>query len=139
MGPGIQSGLPGPIWQNGWMDDEDDVASARESIVVDFGAEPLGSGGAVWSLPHGGDLDANLVSLDAGGAIGLHVNNEVDVLMFVRSGSGSVTVDGETLPLGSDHLAWIPKGASRSVSAGSDGISYLSIHRLRGGLGITPR
>jgi mannose-6-phosphate isomerase-like protein (cupin superfamily) len=121
------------------MHEADDVAKASEPVVVNFRTAAFGSGGAVWSLPHGGDLDANLVCLDAGGEIGAHVNNEVDVLMFVRSGNGSVTVDGETVPLGSDHLAWIPKGARRSVTAGSDGISYLSVHRQRGGLGITPR
>lgn len=106
---------------------------------MDFSAAALGSGGAVWSLPHGGDLDANLVCLDANGEIGAHVNNEVDVLMFVRSGSGSVTVDDETVPVGSDHLVWIPKGSRRSVTAGSGGISYLSVHRQRGGIDITPR
>ena len=54
---------------------------------ADLGAVS-GSGGAVWSLPHGGDLNANLVRLDASGRIGEHINDDVDVLLFVQSGGG---------------------------------------------------
>ena len=65
------------------------------AVVVDLDqVAAAGTVGAAWSLPHGGDLDANVVRLDAAGGIGEHVNNEVDVLVVVVSGQGSVSVDG---------------------------------------------
>lgn len=106
-------------------------------LVVDLGAEATGPAGAVWSLPHGGDLDANLVRLDAGSTIDAHVNNEVDVLMFIRSGSLDLHVNGAVQSLSSDHLALVPKGSERAITAGADGVSYLSVHRRRGPLGIS--
>lgn len=109
-------------------------------VVVDLGAtDTRGQHGAVWSLPHGGELDANLVHLDAGGVIGAHVNNEVDVAMSVMRGSGALIVDGMHHDLSVDVFASIPKGVQREIRASSDGITYLSIHRRRGPLAIGVR
>lgn len=105
--------------------------------VVDLGSAATGSGGAVWSLPHGGDLDANLVRLAPHAAIGEHVNNEVDVLLFVQSGTGNININGTDVLVSGDHLALIPRGASRSVTAGPAGVTYLSVHRRRELLTIT--
>lgn len=110
-----------------------------EPLVVDLGSSVSGSGGAIWSLPHGGDLDANLVRLAAGGGIGEHTNSEVDVLVFVQSGSGEIVIEDVRHFLGSDHLVLVPRGARRSISAGPSGITYLSVHRRRAGLGIGAR
>lgn len=108
--------------------------------VTDLGAVATrGSDGVVWSLPHGGDLDTNLVHLGPAAAIGEHRNREVDVLVYVQSGSGVLTVDGASHPLASEHLALIPRGCARSVVAGTRGLTYLSIHRRRAGLSLTPR
>ena len=116
--------------------DRENDNAAIEPVVVDLGSARTGSGGAVWSLPHGGDLDANLVRLDPGAGVGEHVNNDVDVLVFVQSGSGRLNIDGTAQPLGSDHLALIPRAASRSITAGPSGMTYLSVHRRRRPLGI---
>lgn len=106
--------------------------------VVDFGSiETSGRSGAVWSLPHGGDLDANLVRLDSNGAIEAHVNTEVDVLISIVAGSGHLSIDGIAHDLRSDMVAFVPKGSRRAIGAGPAGISYLSIHRRREPLGIT--
>lgn len=109
------------------------------SPTWDVGAQRVDVGGAVWSLPHGGDLDANLVCLAPGGSIGLHVNNEVDVLVLVRSGSGSLHIDDERFDLRDDVVALIPKGTARSIEAGAAGIAYVTVHQQRGPLTITPR
>jgi len=114
----------------------ENALTGHDPVVVDLGSAPTGSGGAVWSLPHGGDLDANLVRLDAGEGIGDHVNNDVDVLLFVQSGSGRLIIDGAATTLGADHLALIPRTTTRSIAAGPSGITYLSVHRRRGPLGI---
>jgi mannose-6-phosphate isomerase-like protein (cupin superfamily) len=110
-----------------------------EAVVVDLGSAVSGSGGAVWNLPHGGELDANLIRLDADAIISEHVNSEVDVLLFVHSGTGQITVDGSNLSLGADSLALIPRGVSRAIAAGPAGITYLSVHRRRGPMTITQR
>lgn len=137
-----QGGDP-PCWAHLFDEDPCEPADQRACsatigpVVIDLGSARTGSGGAVWSLPHGGDLDANLVRLDPGAGIGAHVNNDVDVLVFVQSGSGQLMIDDAVEPLGPDYVALIPKGVSRSITAAPSGITYLSVHRRRSPLGIT--
>ncbi|MDZ7733213.1 MAG: cupin domain-containing protein [Acidimicrobiia bacterium] len=90
----------------------------------------------VWSLPRGGDLDANLVRLGGGGAIATHANHEADVLIFVQSGNGELVVDDRVHELRGDAIALVPRGASRELRAGPRGITYLTVHRHRDGLTI---
>jgi quercetin dioxygenase-like cupin family protein len=129
----------------GAMDDDGGEAPCllpvfeREVVTVDLAtaADAGSAGGAVWSLPHDGDLDANLVVLHAGESIGAHVNREVDVLVVVRRGSATLTVDGDVFELDAGRLALVPHSRSRSIVAGDDGVEYLSIHRRRSGLRIS--
>ena len=97
-----------------------------------------GVGGAVWSLPHGGDLDANLVRIAPDAGIDQHVNEEVDVLLVVRSGDGELTVDGAVHMLAESAVALVPKGSSRAIRAGARGLAYLSVHQRRAPLGVRP-
>ncbi len=114
--------------------------SSMAVAVVDLGATDLaGPPGVVWSLPSGGDLETNLVRLDPGGAIGSHVNDEVDVVIVVVTGRGRVVIDGVDHELHRDVLARVPRGARRELLTGEEGITYLSIHRCRGPLGIASR
>ena len=140
--PIIDADLGGdaPCWAH-LFDEHDDDGATRDgsSLVVDLGDSPRGPEGAIWSLPHGGDLDANLVRLDPGSEIGAHVNDDVDVLVFVRSGTGNLAVDGRERRLDADHLALIPKGSLRSIVAGPEGMTYLSVHRMRSPLSIGKR
>lgn len=140
MTGGDDEGGDPPCWAHLFDDTDAPEAQVRPvPVLADLGAADTGGAdGVVWSLPHGGDLDANLVRLHPGGAITEHVNDEVDVLVFVQSGSGVLTIDGHPRPMRSDVLALIPHGASRAISASAQGITYLSIHRRRTGLGITP-
>ncbi|MEI8281608.1 MAG: cupin domain-containing protein [Armatimonadota bacterium] len=89
-----------------------------------------GSGGAIWGTETE-DLDATVVRWDSGLGVGLHTNDEVDVIMTVLLGSGSVTVDGETSLLAPGQIAVIPRGTAREIKAGSDGITYLNVHKRR--------
>jgi quercetin dioxygenase-like cupin family protein len=134
-----------PCWAHLFEEPED--AAGSSPVVADLGALEAavtggpggadGPGGAVWSLPHGGDLDANLVRLPAGGSIGEHVNELLDVLLVVRSGSGELIVDGRRHPLRPDTVVLLPHGTRRALSAGPDGLGYLSVHRRRPAM--TPR
>jgi quercetin dioxygenase-like cupin family protein len=110
---------------------------ATDRLVVAHDIDDVGGiGGVVWSLPHDGDLDGNLVRLAADRIIDEHVNDDVDVLVVCREGDGTLVVDGERHELTARSIALIPRSASRSIAAGSDGIAYLSIHRHRDGLTI---
>ena len=111
-----------PCWAH-LLDDEDAAGASANGcgpLVVDLGAARSGSGGAIWSLPHGGDLDANLVRLDPGAAIGSHVNIDVDVLLLVQSGTGELIVDGQARRVD-----------SRPPGPGPEGVAALDRGRRR--------
>ena len=92
--------------------------------------------GVIWALEGSGDLNANLVRFDAGGGVGEHVNDEVDVIFVGVAGSGIARVDGEEHALSAGTLVVAPWGARRSTGAYSDGFAYLTVHRRRGPLRI---
>ena len=128
-----------------FVDELDGGTEARDLDADDLDAVDLGDvdesggSGAVWSLPHGGDLDANAVWLRPGDVIDEHINGEVDVLVVVWSGAGELTVDGGDVPLRPGVVVQVPKGARRGIRSGSDGLTYLSVHRRRDGLSISRR
>lgn len=116
------------------------MSQPSEPTVVHLDQLDLtGPSGAIWSLPHGGDLDANLVKLAAGAEMPAHANPEVDVLVLVMSGDGALTVDGDTHQLSTGACALVPKGSTRSLAAGPHGLAYLTVHRSRTGLGVTAK
>ncbi|MGW6984752.1 hypothetical protein ACWGE1_35765 [Streptomyces sp. NPDC054932] len=98
--------------------------------------------GALWRL-RGADrqLDANLVRLLPGAEVALHTEAEVDVLLVVVAGGGSLTMDGGELEVGPGSLALLPRGAPRGLLAGPDGLAFLTAHRRRAGMriGVLPR
>jgi quercetin dioxygenase-like cupin family protein len=107
----------------------------------ELAAAASGRAGVIWALDRSGDLNANLVRFDAGGGVGEHVNEEVDVLFVGVAGSGCVRVDGEEHPLFAGTLVagtlvFVPAGARRSTDALSDGFAYLTVHQRRGPLRI---
>jgi quercetin dioxygenase-like cupin family protein len=112
-----------------------DGVDGRPLVEHDLDAV-AGDGGAVWSLPHGGDLDANLVRLQPSQRIDEHGNDVVDVLMVVRAGYGELVVDGVRHQLATASVALVPKGSRRTITAGADGLTYLTVHRRRGPLTI---
>jgi quercetin dioxygenase-like cupin family protein len=110
---------------------------ARASVDLDELLTTAGRRvGVIWTLEGSDDLNANLVRFDAGGGVGEHVNDEVDVLFVGVAGSGSVRVDGEEHRLSAGTLVFVAKGARRSTGASSDGFVYLTVHRWRGPLRI---
>jgi len=77
------------------------------------------------------DLHVNVVALGPGEAIGGHVNAALDVLLTCIAGTGTLTVDGEEIPLAAGTVALIPRGAHRGSRAGMDGLRYVTCHRRR--------
>ena len=82
------------------------------------------------------EVNATLLAWPAGEATPEHVNAERDVLIVVMAGGGTVTVDGVAHEVAAEDALLVSKGAARSVTAGPEGIRYLSVH-LRRTLGIT--
>jgi quercetin dioxygenase-like cupin family protein len=93
--------------------------------------------GVHWTLATVSDLNANLVRLEPGSAVVAHVNREVDVLFVVLAGGAELTVDGETCALVPYVVAHVPKGSTRALQAGTEGVSYLTVH-LRRALQVGP-
>jgi uncharacterized protein (DUF2249 family) len=107
-------------------------------VVGDAGA---GDGsGAVWNLePAGRTLDANVIHLPAGDGIAAHAGPQLDVLIHVIEGDGTLTTENGDIALEPGALVWLPKRSRRSFTAGTSGLRYLSIHQRKPGLGLTAR
>jgi quercetin dioxygenase-like cupin family protein len=96
--------------------------------------------GALWKLAEPGrQLDANLVHLPPGQHVGTHAEPDLDVLLLVVAGDGILGTTGHALPLARGSMLWLPHGSSRSLAAGDDGMSYLTVHRRRPGMRIKSR
>ncbi|PJN38808.1 hypothetical protein CG747_21435 [Streptomyces sp. CB02959] len=111
------------------------LCDARELAAVD----PAPTG-ALWRLAESGrQLDANLVRLPPEGRIDTHVEPELDVILYVVSGDGVVDTARDRQPLTEGSVVWLPRGSRRSLTAGRDGLAYLTVHRRRPGLQIRNR
>lgn len=89
--------------------------------------------GTLWSMA-GADLNANLLAWPPGGRVGEHRNHERDVLLVVVGGGGTLTIDGRPLALRAPQLVLVPRGATRGITAGPEGLRYVSAHLRRAGL-----
>jgi mannose-6-phosphate isomerase-like protein (cupin superfamily) len=80
------------------------------------------------------DLNATLLEWPPGEGPAEHVNEHVDVLYVVVSGSATLTVDAELQELSAGEATIVSKGASRALLAGPGGVRYVTAHVRRGGL-----
>jgi quercetin dioxygenase-like cupin family protein len=95
--------------------------------------------GVQWSLSDPSQLDVNLVHLESGGSIGEHVADDVDVIIVVLAGSGILGSGDRDIQLGAHLLVHVPAGVSRAMRAEQGGLTYLTVHRRRGGIQIGHR
>jgi quercetin dioxygenase-like cupin family protein len=102
------------------------VVDAADVIATSSGA------GAQWSLDGERDLDLNVVYMPAGGGVGEH-HAHLDVAIVVLSGAGELNVEGRTYDLRPAVIAFVPKGAARSIQAGPEGVGYVTVHQRRSG------
>ena len=111
-----------------WLHLQEDEALRLDpaELVVDLAAHG-DADGELWSLSSGGDLEARLVRLAPGHGSGEHVDDDADVLVIVRSGSGELSVDGSRYRVRRDVVALVPRGGRRALAAGVDGLSYLTV------------
>ena len=95
-------------------------------------AEADDAGGAAWKLPmQQRDLDSNIIRLGAGGKIDEHAGPDVDVLIHVLHGAGTLTTETGTIDLRPGVLLWLPRRSHRGFTAHDDGLVYLTVHQRR--------
>jgi quercetin dioxygenase-like cupin family protein len=95
------------------------------------------TGGARWTLSEPGrQLDANLIHLPPGKRIETHTESDLDVLLIVVAGAGTIGTPDDPQSFVEGNLVWLTRGSTRNITAGADGLSYLTVHRRRAGLQI---
>ncbi|MGA5703962.1 hypothetical protein [Peterkaempfera bronchialis] len=97
--------------------------------------------GALWRLAESGrQLDANLVRLPPDQRVAAHAEPDLDVLLLVVAGGGTLYggTEGAARQLTGGTLLWLPHGSTRELAAGPDGLAYLTVHRRRPGMRIRP-
>ncbi|CAL9657264.1 hypothetical protein SUDANB145_06828 [Streptomyces sp. enrichment culture] len=93
--------------------------------------------GALWKLAESGrQLDANVVRLPPGARVAPHTEPDLDVLLLMLGGDGTLVCADGPRPLCAGALTWLPHGATRGVEAGAEGMTYLTVHRRRPGMRI---
>lgn len=96
--------------------------------------------GAAWSIAEPDrELDSNLIRLPAGDGIDPHVGAEVDTLIHVVRGSGTLVTEDAEESLRPGDVALLPRRTVRGFRAGDDGLEYLTVHRRRQSLQIQRR
>jgi mannose-6-phosphate isomerase-like protein (cupin superfamily) len=95
--------------------------------------------GTVWTQEGSEDLNVNLVRFEAGEGVGVHRNDEVDVVFVGVSGSGTVVVNGETFSLEPGRMVYVPKGNLRATRSAKGEFAYLTVHRRRELVRLAPR
>lgn len=95
--------------------------------------------GAVWTLPvRRRDLDANIIRIAPHGRIEAHNGPDLDVLIHVLAGTGTLTTELGELELAAGALVWLPRRSQRAFTAGPQGLRYLTVHQRRQALVLDP-
>src|SRR5690625_2692500 len=117
-------------------------STALPRVVLDtsdlLASSSQDAAGSIWRLEPGArDLDSNIIALPPQGEIGQHVGPELDVLIFVLTGSGELHTELDTIALQSGHVLWLPAKAQRRFTAGPEGLRYLTVHQRKPTLNIS--
>lgn len=120
---------------------ETGTPTARQLTDISaLAAKTEAPGGAAWKLAEPDrQLDANLVHLPAGKSVESHREPDLDVLLLVVSGDGTLSTPEGPQQLTKGAVFWLPHGSTRSLSAGEQGLYYLTVHRRRPGMSIGRR
>jgi mannose-6-phosphate isomerase-like protein (cupin superfamily) len=102
----------------------------EETLSVLATGMPHEGNGPIWGT-ESADLNATLLYWRSGEGPPEHVNDERDVLVVVLAGSARLNTDEGERELAVGETTIIEKGRRRTISAGRDGVRYLSVHRRR--------
>lgn len=118
----------------------DAETSTPPRIVGDAFTATAAEAGSVWRLePAERGLDANVIVLPAGDEIRAHTGPEIDVVIVVLAGSGTLESDADAIALEPGRIVWLPARSPRRFVAGDDGLRYFSVHQRKLGLSIRSR
>ncbi|MFD7924114.1 cupin domain-containing protein [Streptomyces sp. NPDC059740] len=110
------------------------VTGGLTALLADV---PADRGGALWRLTaEDRQLDANVIRLPSGAGVPEHVEPSLDVLLYVAWGGGTLRTDAGEEPLEPGSLVWLGRGTPRALTAGPEGMAYLTAHRRRPGLAV---
>ncbi|MYT73675.1 MULTISPECIES: cupin domain-containing protein [unclassified Streptomyces] len=113
------------------------MPAAHVTLADVLTAADTGATGALWRLDGAArQLDANVIRLRPGTRGTPHVEPDLDVLLFIAEGGGTLWRAGAEEELAPGTLLFVPRGEERAVSAGDDGLVYLTAHRRRPGMTI---
>lgn len=88
--------------------------------------------GAAWRLQaRERDLDSNIIALPPGGGIEAHNGPDLDVLILILAGGGTLTTELGEIELAAGQLLWLPRRSRRQFAAGPDGLRYFTVHQRR--------
>ena len=87
-----------------------------------------------WSVEN--QLQSNLVQLEPDAVVDEHTERELDVLLVVVAGDGTLYADGREHHVTAPAVVVLPAGTRRAVLAGADGLAYVTAHRRRTGMSI---
>jgi quercetin dioxygenase-like cupin family protein len=106
-------------------------------VVADASGVLAAAPGIVWRHDAPGrQLDANLVHLAAGREVAVHAEADLDVLLVVVAGTGTLRGDGPDALLAPGCVVWLPRGTRRGLAASDEGLAYVTTHRRRPGMTI---
>ncbi len=95
------------------------------------------AGDVAWKLQtKDRDLDSNVIALRPGGTIQPHDGPDLDVLIHVLGGDGTLSTENGDVHLQRGALVFLPRRSRRAFAAGTDGLRYLTVHRKREALVI---
>ncbi|MCX5380637.1 hypothetical protein [Streptomyces sp. NBC_00091] len=113
------------------------LAGLHTDLDAVIAEAPADATGALWRLTGPGrGLDSNLIRLRPGAAIAEHAEPALDVLLVVVEGGGRIDTEDGPHRLRPHTACWLARGARRSLTAGPQGLTYLTVHTRRPGLGI---
>lgn len=72
--------------------------------------------------------DLNVVQVAPGAGKEPHPDPSGDAVMLILEGGMTLEVDGASYPLAPGDIAIIPRGATRSFTAGSAGATFFAAH-----------
>lgn len=108
--------------------------------IVAAQASSSAAAGAVWRLQlRQRHLDANIIHLPAHDSISLHIGSDLDVLILVLVGSGTMSTEAGDVSLATGSLGWLPRRSVRAVTADGTGLTYFTVHQRRPGMTIGKR
>lgn len=100
-------------------------------------AEITSAAGSIWQLtPAARDMDANVIALGAEDLIDTHDGPELDVLIHVVAGNGTLSTEAGDIQLEPGAIVWLPRRSQRRFTAGPAGLRYLSVHHRKPALNI---